>query len=162
MKTILKNIHTTVSLIIKHTISELQSHRVDADISLFRTKVEMMLLSLALLISIFLLMMAIFISTLLPLLVTSIRRVGELFGNMGIPGLSIQYISSKWTKAMKSVIVSFTKRLMTVWKKDDELAGDYTFHSAEIRKELRYKNEQHERAMKAPIKNLDDKLRKHL
>jgi hypothetical protein len=29
-----------------------------------------------------------------------------------------------------------------------------------MRGELKYKNEQHERAMKAPIKNLDDKLRK--
>ena len=162
MKTILKNIYTTISLIITQTISELQSHIVDADISLFRTKVEMMLLSLVLLISIPLLMIVIFISNLLPLLVIAICRVGRLFGNTGIPGLSIQYISSKWTKAMKSVIVSFTKRLTSVWKKDDELAGDYTFHSAEIRKELRYKNEQHERAMKAPIKNLDDKLRKHL
>ena len=162
MTTILKNIYTTISLIITQTISELQSYIVDDDISLFRTKVEMMLMSLALLISIPLLMATIFVSNLLALLGMSIWRVGRLFGNTGIPGLSIQYISCKWVNRTKRAIISFTKRLTSVWKKDEELPGDFTFHSAEIRKELRYKNEQHERAMKAPIKNLDDKLRKHL
>ena len=45
-------------------------------------------------------------------------------------------------------------------KKGGDSPRDFTFHSSEMRGELRYKNKQHEKAMKAPIKDLDKKLRK--
>jgi len=49
--------------------------------------------------------------------------------------------------------------LKRVWQKDGDSPPDYTFHSSEMRGELRhYKNKQHEKAMKAPIN--EDKIRK--
>jgi hypothetical protein len=48
-----------------------------------------------------------------------------------------------------------------VWKGDGVLPPDFISPSSETPGELReYKNAQHERAMKSPVKNLDEELRK--
>jgi hypothetical protein len=50
--------------------------------------------------------------------------------------------------------------LKRVWQKDGDSHPDYTFHSSEMRGALneKYKNKQHEKAMKAPIN--EDRIRK--
>jgi hypothetical protein len=63
---------------------------------------------------------------------------------------------------VKNIPSTLKMLLKRVWRKDGDSPPDYTFHSSEMRGELdaKYKNEQHERAMKAPInKPLDEQLR---
>jgi hypothetical protein len=56
--------------------------------------------------------------------------------------------------------LTLKKLLKYVWKKDGDLPLDYTSAYSEMPGAPRdYENDQHKRAMKAPIKNLDDKLR---
>jgi hypothetical protein len=57
--------------------------------------------------------------------------------------------------------LTLKKLQRSAWKKDGDLLQDSTSHYSEMPGELRdYKNAQHEKAMKAPVKNLDDELRK--
>jgi hypothetical protein len=89
-----------------------------------------------------------------------LKKLAKLCKHIVMSALSVQYIVCRLADARKSMFSMFKKSRKSAWKKDGASPPDFTFHSSEMRGALEYKNKQHERAMKAPIKNLDDKLRK--
>jgi hypothetical protein len=84
------------------------------------------------------------------LIVQTLKKLGGLFSNTGMPGLSVQYILCQWAVAVKNTILTFKKWLTSVWKKDGALPQDYTLVYSEMPGELK-QNEQLRKAMKAPI-----------
>jgi hypothetical protein len=87
-------------------------------------------------------------------------KLKELSVLIKVPGYNVQYILCRWVDAVKNMPSTLKTWLKRVWQKDGDLPQDYTFHSSEMRGALdaRYKNKQHEKAMKAPIN--EDKIRK--
>jgi hypothetical protein len=91
-------------------------------------------------------------------------KLGELCKHIVTSALSVQYIVCRLADAQKSMFSMFKKLQQSAWKKDGDSHLDYTSHYSEMPGELKeYKNTQHEKAMKAPIKiyeDLDETLRK--
>ena len=101
-----------------------------------------------------------FILSLLSLLKTTLKKLKELWTLTEVPGYNVQYTLCRWADAVKNTPSMLKTLLKRVWQKDGDSPQDYTFHSSEMRGALdkKYKNAQHERAMKAPIN--EDKIRK--
>jgi hypothetical protein len=99
-----------------------------------------------------------FILSLLSLLKVTLQRLRELWTLTDVPGYSVRYTLCRWADAVKNTPSTLKTLLKRVWQKDGDSPLDYTFHSSEMRGELRaYKNAQHEKAMKAKIQTIDQK-----
>ena len=83
---------------------------------------------------------------------------------MQMPGYNVQYTLCQWADAVKNIPSTLKTWRKPVWQEDGDSVQDSTLADSEMPGELReYKNAQHEKAMKAPIKmyeELDEKLRK--
>jgi hypothetical protein len=112
-----------------------------------------------LLVSILGLTVANFILSLLWLLKTILWKSKELLVLTKMPGYNVQYILCQWAGAVKNTPSTLKTWLKRVWQKDGDLPPDSILAYSEMPGELRkYKNAQHEKAMKAPIDQ--DALRK--
>ena len=118
-----------------------------------------LLSSLMLLVSILGLTVANFILSLLWLLKTTLQKLKELWTLTEVPGWNVRYILCQWAVAVKNTPSMLKTWLKRVWQKDGDLPPDSISAYSEMPGELRkYKNAQHEKAMKAPIDQ--DALRK--
>ena len=160
LKQTLHNIYTTSSLTISTTMTTLQSLGVVPQNLVLQENLGKMLLNLLLLIAIVLLTIVAFILSLLSLLEMILLKLKKLSVLTRVPGYNVQYTLCQWADAAKNTISTLKKLPKRVWKKDGDLPQDFTFHSSEMRGELRYRNKQHERAMTAPINY--EKIRKEL
>jgi hypothetical protein len=160
LKQTLRNTYTTSSLIISMIRTEFKSHGVVALSSPLVENLGKTLLSLVLLMSIPLLLIVTFILNLLLLLVQILMKLGKLLLSIAAPGSSVRYILCRWEDVRKSIILMLKKLLTSVWKKAGDSPQDYTFHSSEMRGELK-NSKQLQTAMKKPVKKkpLDDELR---
>ena len=77
-----------------------------------------------------------------------------------VPECNVRYILCRWVDAVKNMFSMLKMSPKRVWQKDGDLPQDSTYLSLEMRGALdeKYKNKQHEKAMKAPIN--EDKIRK--
>jgi len=96
--------------------------------------------------------------------VQTLKKLVELCKHIVTSALSVQYIVCRLADARKSMFSMFKKLRKSAWKKDGASPPDSIYPYSEMRGVRdAYKNEQHERAMKAPIKvyeDLDERLRK--
>jgi hypothetical protein len=97
---------------------------------------------------------------LLSLLIMTLKKLKKLWTLTEVPGWNVRYILCRWADAVKNTPLTLKMWRKRVWQKDGDLPQDYTFHSSEMRGALdtKYKNKQHEKAMKAPIN--EDRIRK--
>ena len=144
MKTLL-HIRTKIDNTISTIDTEFQS------IGLAPQESKLMSLAQTLLSMLWLLFIIVYL--LVTLTGTMIKRVAGLFSNIGMPGLSIQYVVSR--------LVSTVRRVPTVFKrqKNKNDLVDKSLYYAEMPANLR-ENEQLRKAMKSPIDF--DKIRKGL
>ena len=145
MKTLLQNIRTKINNTISTIDTEFQS------IGLAPQESKLMSLAQTLLSMLWLLFIVVYL--LVTLTGTMIKRVAGLFSNIGMPGLSIQYVVSR--------LVSTVRRVPSVFKrqKNKNDLVDKSLYYTEMPVNLR-ENEQLRKAMKAPIDL--DKIRKGL
>jgi len=90
----------------------------------------------------------------------TLTKLQELFKNTVMQALSVQYILCRLGDARKSIASMLKMSPKHVWSEVGASHQDSTYLSSEMRGALdeKYKNKQHEKAMKAPID--EDKIRK--
>jgi hypothetical protein len=82
-----------------------------------------------------------------------LKKLGELCKHIVTSALSVQYIVCRLADVRKSMFSMFKKSRKSVWKKDGDSPLDSIYPYLEMHGEReKYKNEQHEKAMKAKIK----------
>ena len=123
-----------------------------------------LLLSLMWLVSISLLVIVNFISSLLSLLKVTSMKLRKLWTLTEVPGWNVQYILCRWADVVKNMLSTLKTLPKRVWQKDGDLHPDSISAYSEMpggpNTMSEYKNAQHEQAMKAPIKKpLDEQLR---
>ena len=89
----------------------------------------------------------------------------ELFKNIGMPALNVQYILCRLEDVRKSITSMLKKSPKHVWSEvgasHQDSTSAYSEMPGELDKDMKYKNRQHEKAMKAEINksDLDQELR---
>jgi len=93
-----------------------------------------------------------------------LTKLQKLLKSIVKPGSIVQYILCRWEDAQKSIVSTLKMLQKRVWKGAGALRQDSTSAYSEMPGELdqvvKYKNKQHEQAMKAEIKDPSDDLRK--
>ena len=148
----------TISLNISTIATELKSRGVVHPSSQYRENLGKMLSSLMSLIVTVSWMTAISILNLLSLIATILMMLIELLQHIVKKVWNVLCILCRWAVAVKNTILTSKKSQKSAWKGDGVLPQDYTSHYSEMHGEPKYKNAQHEKAMKAPIN--EDKIRR--
>src|SRR6056300_724642 len=153
LKQTLHNIYMTNSSIISTIMTEFQSLSAVPLNLAFQASLGTMLLSLMLLISIPMLMVVTFTSSLLLLLMMILKKLAELLMHIVKEASSVQYILCRLADVRKSITSMFEKSQKRVWREDGDLVQDSILAYSEMpgAPNQKYKNEQHEKAMTAPI-----------
>jgi len=159
LKQILHNLYMKSSSIISIITKEFDSLLAVRQSSPFQASLSILLLSLTLLISIPVLLVAISTLSLLWLMKMMLMKLLGLFSDTGMPGYNVRSILCQWADAVKNIPLMWKKSQTSAWNEDGDSPQDYTFHSSEMPGELK-ENEQLRRAMEAPIDY--EKLRRQL
>jgi hypothetical protein len=82
-----------------------------------------------------------------------LKKLAKLCKHIVMSALSVQYIVCRLADARKSMSLTFKRLRRSVWKKDGASPPGFIYPYSEMHGvREQYKNEQHERAMKAPIR----------
>ena len=164
LKQILHSPLETISELFSTIKTDLQSLGVAPQNLVLAENLGKLLYCLILLVSIVALTAVTFISSLLSLLKMTLMKLRELWTLTEVPGFNVQYILCRLADVRKSITSMLKKSPKHVWSEVGASHQDYTSAYSEMPGELeevvKYKNEQHEKAMKAEIKKpLDAELR---
>jgi hypothetical protein len=121
-----------------------------------------MLSALVLLVVTIAFLIAIFISSLLLLTATMLMKLLEQLKNIAMLAWSALCTQCPWVADMTSTKKTLNESQDLQWNEAGVIPQGYTLTSSETHGEPKYKNEKHERAMKAPICDEEhmDRIRK--
>ena len=136
LKQILHNTYMKISSTILTTKIELKSLGVVPQNLVLAENLGKLLLSLTLLVSISVLVIANFISSLLSLLMTTLTKLQKLWTLIEVPGWNVRYILCQWADAVKNMFSTSKKLPKHVWKGDGVLPPDFISPSLETPGEL--------------------------
>jgi hypothetical protein len=103
-------------------------------------------------VSITLLLIATCILSLLSLLKVTLMKLKGLWRLTEVPGYNVRYTLCRWADAVKNMPSTLKMSLKRVWRKGGDSPPDSIYPYSEMHGvREQYKNEQHEKAMKAPI-----------
>ena len=163
LKQILHNLYTTISTTISTIATDLRSLGVVPQNLVSQENLGRLLLSLMLLVSIAVLMVANFILSLLWLLMTTLTKLQKLWTLTEVPGWNVRYILCRWADAVKNTPSTLKTWQKRVWKEDGDSRQDSTYHYSEMRggRENEFDPDEflEDEKVKQKAKTLEDRVR---